>query len=149
MAKRASTSRSALARVRRACLALPDTFEKEAWGAPTFRARGRLFLMFVDDHHGDGRLAIWCKAPPGAQEALVAALPKHYFVPPYVGPSGWVGVRLDTGLKWSAVATRIVSAHGMNVRAGGGVRREKPSGGRAAAARAPSRRGRGSRRSRG
>jgi len=103
--------RTALSRVRRACLALPDTHEKEAWGAPTFRACGRLFVMFVDNHHADGRLAIWCNAPPGAQDALVASKPKHFFVPPYVGRSGWVGVRLDAGLGWTAVSTRIKEAY--------------------------------------
>lgn len=106
-----SIRRSALSRVRKACLALPDTHEKEAWGAPTFRVRGRLFVMFVDNHHGDGRLAIWCSAPPGAQDALVASSPAHFFVPPYVGPSGWIGVRLDTGLAWRTVAARIREAH--------------------------------------
>ena len=67
--------------------------------------------MFLDDHHGDGRLAIWCTAPPGAQDALVASGPKHFFVPPYVGPQGWVGVRLDTGLKWGTISARIKEAH--------------------------------------
>ena len=128
--------RAALARVRRACLALPDTHEKEAWGAPTFRARGRLFVMFVDNHHGDGRLAIWCNAPPGAQDALVASTPKHFFVPPYVGPQGWVGVRLDTGLKWAAVSDRIREAHrATSARVSPGSR----SGARDAAGHAPSR----------
>jgi len=117
MKKRVSTTttplqdRTALARVRRTCLALPDTHEKQAWGSPTFRARGRLFVMFVDNHHGDGRLAIWCNAPPGAQDALVASKPEHFFVPPYVGSQGWVGVRLDTGLRWPAVSVRIKEAH--------------------------------------
>jgi hypothetical protein len=138
--------RTILSRVRRACLSLPDTHEKEAWGAPTFRARGRQFVMYLDNHHGDGRLAIWCNAPPGAQDALVAAMPKHYFVPPYVGTQGWVGVRLDTGLKWQAVATRIKEAHRITASRGAAGRR---SAGRAAAERAPSRSGRGRRRSRG
>lgn len=103
--------RSALSRIRRICLALPETSEKVAWGAPTFRVRGRLFVMFVDNHHGDGRLAIWCNAPPGAQDALVAADPARFFVPAYVGPQGWLGVRLDTGLKWGVVTTRIEAAY--------------------------------------
>ena len=106
-----SKGRAALSRVRRICLALPDTSEKKAWDAPTFRVRGRLFVMFVDNHHGDGRLAIWCNAPPGAQDALVGADPAHYFVPPYVGSQGWLGVRLDTGLKWGVISARIESAH--------------------------------------
>jgi hypothetical protein len=100
-----------LARVRRACLALPDTQEKIAWGAPTFRVRGRIFVTYSDNHHGDGRVAIICNAPGGAQEALVASDPEGYFVPPYVGCHGWVGVRLDLGLRWSEIARRIEIAH--------------------------------------
>ncbi len=98
-------------RVRRACLALPDTTEKIAWGSPTFRVNERLFVMFMDNHHGDGRLAIWCHAAPGAQEAFVASDPGSYFVPPYVGPSGWIGVRLDRGLNASTIESRIRAAH--------------------------------------
>src|SRR5215210_1426780 len=94
---------AALEKVRSLCLALPETEEKLAWGAPTFRVRGRLFVMFADNHHGDGRIAIWCNAPEGAQKDLVAADPKHFFVPPYVGVGGWIGVRVDQRLKWSAV----------------------------------------------
>ena len=65
-----------LKRVREICLALPDATEKEAWGAPTFRVRDKLFAHFRDDHHGDGRLAIWCKAPPGTQSILVESDPE-------------------------------------------------------------------------
>jgi hypothetical protein len=93
-----------LARLRATCLALPETAEKEAWQTPTFRVRGKMFAMFAEDHHGDGRIAVWCKAPVGAQEALVESDPEHFFRPPYVGPSGWVGVRLDRGLDWGEVA---------------------------------------------
>jgi hypothetical protein len=93
-----------LSRVRKICLALPDAHEKIAWGAPTFRIRDRQFAMFLDNHHGDGRLALWCKAPPGAQEALVRADPGRFFVPPYVGPAGWLGIHLDKGLDWGVIA---------------------------------------------
>ena len=127
---------AALARVRTICLGLPDTHEKEAWGAPTFRVGGRLFAMFVDNHHGDGRLAVWCNAPPVAQEALVAAEPVHFFVPPYVGPQGWVGVRLDTGLSWDVVAQRLEAAHGVSASKGKVSARARKAG---AAARAPRR----------
>lgn len=84
-----------LARARRICLALPEATEKTAWGAPTFRVRDRLFAMFHDDHHGDGRVALWLNAPLGVQEHLVGSDPERFFVPPYVGPRGWIGVRLD------------------------------------------------------
>lgn len=67
--------------------------------------------MFVDGHHGDGRLAIWCIAPEGAQNVLVASDPERFFVPPYVGKSGWVGVRLDRGLEWEAIAEIVKEAY--------------------------------------
>ena len=104
-------SEPALKLVRAACLSLPDSTEKIAWGTPTFRVRERLFVMFADNHHGDGRLAIWINAAPGAQDAFVAGDPDNYFVPPYVGPSGWLGVRLDRSLSASEVAARIRAAH--------------------------------------
>ena len=101
-----------LARLRKICLSLPDSEEKIAWGAPTFRVHGKLFAMFVaNNHHGDGRIAVWCNAPEGAQADLVAADPKHFFVPPYVGVGGWVGVRLDTKLATGAIAALIEQAY--------------------------------------
>lgn len=96
-------SRRLYDRVRRICLALPESHEKAAWGEPTFRVRDRMFVMFANNHHGDGRIAIWCKAPPGAQEDLVRAAPKHFFVPPYVGTQGWIGIHLDKGLDWGVL----------------------------------------------
>ena len=95
---------SPLTRVRKICLALPEAHEKIAWGEPTWRVRDKLFAMFANNHHGDGRIALWCKAAPGAQEDLVAANQKHFFVPPYVGKAGWLGIRLDKGLDWGIVA---------------------------------------------
>ncbi len=102
---------AALARVRRVCLSLPETTEKVAWGAPTFRVCDRIFVTFSNNHHGDGRLAITCNAPEGVQDALVAADPVNFFVPPYVGKGGWLGVRLDCGLPASTVAALIEQAH--------------------------------------
>ena len=99
-----------LKRLRQLCLALPDTIEKEAWGGPTFRVRGRMFAMYTDNHHGDGRVAVWCAAGPGVQEVLVGADPKHFFVPPYMGPKGWIGVHLDKGLDWEEIAEHLKEA---------------------------------------
>ncbi len=83
-----------LDRVRRVCLALPGAAEQVAWGTPTWRVRKRLFAMYANDHHGDGRVALWCNAPLGVQEHLVAQDPASYFVPPYVGVKGWIGIVL-------------------------------------------------------
>ena len=101
----------ALTRVREICMALPETEERLSHGAPTFFAGGKkTFVMFLDDHHGDGRLAIWCAAPPGVQATLVDEEPKRFFVPAYVGTRGWVGLRLDVDVEWDEVAGLIEDA---------------------------------------
>jgi hypothetical protein len=104
----------ALERVRAVCLGLAGVEEKVSHGRPSFAVRGKAFAMFMDDHHGDGRLALWCKAPPGMQEVLVQNDPAHFFAPPYVGPRGWVGVRLEAP-DWDAVAACVRDAHAMAV----------------------------------
>ena len=108
----AGVSDDELARVRTACLALPEVEERLSHGSPTFFVRGKkTFVMYLDDHHGDGRLALWVAAPEGMQASLVAGEPEYYFVPPYVGHRGWVGVRLDRELAWDAVAGAIEEAY--------------------------------------
>jgi len=89
-----------LQRLRSLCLSFPEATEKEAWGTPTFRIRDKLFAMFDDHHHGATHIAVWCKAPSGVQEILVGAAPQRFFVPPYVGHKGWIGVRLDGDTDW-------------------------------------------------
>jgi hypothetical protein len=90
-----------LERIREICLGLPETSERLSHGAPTFFVRGKkAFLMVMTDHHGDGRFAVWCAAPTGMQSMLVDADPERFFVPPYVGHRGWLGVRLDRGVHW-------------------------------------------------
>ena len=85
----------ALAKVRAACLALPETSERPSHGGPAFFIRGKkCFVMFLDDHHDDGRLAIWCAAPDGVQADMVDTDPERFFRPPYVGHLGWLGVLL-------------------------------------------------------
>jgi predicted DNA-binding protein (MmcQ/YjbR family) len=91
-------------RLRAICLALPEAMEKEAWGDPTFRVRDRIFAMFKQ---GDGRPSLWCKALPGSQTVLVGADPERFFVPPYVGHRGWVGMRLDRRPDWNEVAELV------------------------------------------
>lgn len=94
----------ALDQVRAACLALPEVTERLSHGAPSWFVRGKkTFVMFHDDHHGDGRLAIWCAAPAGVQGSLVGEEPDRFFVPPYVGHRGWLGVRLDRAVDWAEV----------------------------------------------
>src|SRR5687767_6958529 len=102
----------ALARVRRLCLALPEVSERPSHGSPAFFIRGKKTLaMFVDDHHGDGILGIWVPAFPGVQQELVDTEPDRFFRPPYVGPSGWVGVRLDLDVDWDEVDAIVHDAY--------------------------------------
>ena len=90
-------SDSPLDRVRRTCLSLPEAFEQEAWGEPTFRVRKRMFGMYASaaNHHGAGSDSLWCHAPLGVQEVLIHSAPEIYFSPPYVGVRGWIGIHLD------------------------------------------------------
>jgi hypothetical protein len=84
-----------LARVRRVCLALPEVTERLSHGEPTFFVRKKAFVMFANNHHNDGHIAVWLPVPPGLQEALVETVPRVFFTPPYVGTRGWIGIELD------------------------------------------------------
>nr|WP_204920453.1 MmcQ/YjbR family DNA-binding protein [Microlunatus panaciterrae] len=86
---------AALDRVRRACLRLPEISERPSHGGPAFFLNGKKCIaMFLDNHHDDGRLAIWCAAPEGVQAEMIETEPDRFFYPPYVGHRGWLGVHL-------------------------------------------------------
>ena len=91
-----------LTRLRKICLALPQAREQETWGEATFRVRGKIFVVAREDDEGVATFS--CKAPPGSQHVLVNADPERFYVPPYVGHKGWVGVRLDGEPDWDEVA---------------------------------------------
>ena len=100
-----------LALLRPLCLALPETTERLSHGEPTWFVRGKkTFVTYADQHHDD-RLAFWCAAPPGAQEAFVSSDPHRFFVPPYVGSRGWLGVRLDLDVDWDEIAEIVREAY--------------------------------------
>jgi hypothetical protein len=90
--------------VREVCLSFPEAEEFLSHGSPNFRVRGKVFATYAVNHHGDKRIALWLNSPAGAQHLYVEAEPKHFFVPPYVGPRGWLGVNLDKGISWERVA---------------------------------------------
>lgn len=104
---------SPLTRLRKLCLALPDAHEVQAWGEPTFRVNNKLFAMYAssDNHHGAGHPCVWVKSTPTNQSFMVKANPKRFFIPPYVGPSGWVGVRLDGRVNWSELGGLLQDAY--------------------------------------
>ena len=89
-----TVSNDQLERVRHVCLALPETSERLSHGEPTFFVHKKVFVMFADNHHDDGRVAVWLPVPAGLQTELIASEPQTYFRPPYVGVRGWVGIEL-------------------------------------------------------
>src|SRR5271154_6286268 len=93
--------------VRDACLWLPEAQEFLSHGSPNFRVRGKTFATYVVNHHGDGRVALWLPAMPRSQELHPRTQPEHFFVPPYVGPRGWLGVLLDGGIDWNRIAALV------------------------------------------
>ncbi len=101
-----------LQRVRAICLALPEVVERLSHGTPAFFVRGKKgFCYLWDDHHGDGRLALWCAAGAGVQEAMVAEEPDRFFRPPYLGHRGWLGVDLRRAPDWDEVAAVVADAY--------------------------------------
>jgi hypothetical protein len=99
------------AAVREVCLSFPEAEEIVSHGFPDFRVRGRTFASYVVNHHGDGRVALWLNAPSGSQDHYAKSEPRHFFVPPYVGPRGWLGVHLDKGISWQRVAALVRQAY--------------------------------------
>ncbi len=94
-----------LARFTKICLALPETTRKMMGPHAGFYVRKKTFAYYLDDHHGDGIVGINCKVLPGDNTALIAADPKRFYMPAYIGSKGWVGLRLDTGaIDWEEVA---------------------------------------------
>src|SRR4030095_1824045 len=103
--------RTPVQRLRKICLALPEATEKIAWGEPTWRVRGKLFAQLDDHHRAAALLAVCRPAPLGEQEAMIFTDPERFFRPPYVGPRGWVGVRIDRRPNWTQVATLVEQAY--------------------------------------
>ena len=97
--------------VRALCLSLPEAEERSGKRMPDYLVRGKVFALLAVNHHGDGHTALWLPAPPGAQQLHAEMAPEHYFVPPYVGPRGWLGVHLDRGNDWLAIESRVREAY--------------------------------------
>src|SRR5438105_1088773 len=92
------------------CLALPEATEQNegSVGKPVFKVRGKIFAM---QHRMEGRPSLWCKSTPVFQDMLVNSEPERYFVPPYVGHHGWIGVWLDTDLDWDFIGHLVEESY--------------------------------------
>jgi hypothetical protein len=99
-----------LAALRAICLSMPQVTERLSHGEPAWFAGRPAFVTYADRHHDD-RVAFWCAAPPGQQHELVAQDPERFFVPPYVGGRGWLGVRLDVEIDWQLTSELVEDAY--------------------------------------
>ena len=103
---------SAIDRLRKICMALPEATEKLSHGEPTwFAGKGKVFAMLDDHHHGAEHISVWLPQPPGAQEALIHADPDRFFRPAYVGSAGWVAMILDGRPSWKMVEKLVREAY--------------------------------------
>jgi hypothetical protein len=111
-ASRPSAAERIVERLRKICLALPEANERVSHGEPTwFAGKGKVFAMLDNHHHGATHVAVWLPQPFGVQDMLIEADPERFFRPPYVGPSGWVGVILDRKPDWASVAQLVRDAY--------------------------------------
>jgi hypothetical protein len=104
-------ARNPIAKLRKIVAKWPQTDERLSHGSPTFWGGKKTFASFHDNHHGDGRVAIWCKSSFDARDDLVEGRPDVFFVPPYVGPSGWLGIRVDGDVDWGLVEGLLEDAY--------------------------------------
>jgi hypothetical protein len=101
-----------LARVTKICLALPEADREYNGQHASFRIKKKTFAYYLDDHHGDGIVAITCKVLAGENLALIAANPARFYMPSYIGPKGWVALRLDTAdIDWDEVGELIAGSY--------------------------------------
>lgn len=118
---------SQLSRLRKLCLSFPEAHEVESWGAPTFRLNNHLFAMYAhaDNHHGAGHEAVWVKCTAINQSLMIASNPKKFFSPPYVGPSGWIGVRLDIRVNWKELRGILRDGYDMTAQMKGRSKKQR------------------------
>jgi hypothetical protein len=100
-----------LEHIRAYCLQLPEVSERLSHGTPTFFVQKKSFFIYTNNHHNVGWVALWCAATKDFQEAMVKQNPSAYFVPPYVGHRGWLGVRLDAGLELGVLENHLLEAY--------------------------------------
>jgi len=103
-----------LVRLTKVCLALPESTRDYNGQHAGFQVRKKTFAWFLNDHHGDGIVSVTCKVLPGDNTALAAAQPDRFYIPAYIGPKGWVALRLDGGaVDWDEVAELVRGSYRM------------------------------------
>ena len=101
-----------LTRLTKICLALPEATRECMGSHASFRVRKKVFAYFLNDHHGDAIVSVCAKVLPGDNKALVSAQPRRFYLPAYIGPRGWVALRLDRGaIDWKEVAELMAGSY--------------------------------------
>jgi hypothetical protein len=101
-------------RLAKICLALPEATQCDSGSHASFLVQKRVFAYFMNNHHNDGIVSIACKTLPGDNELLVAAQPERFYLPAYIGPRGWVALRLDRGkIDWDEVRELVTGSYRM------------------------------------
>ena len=114
MAKKPAKEDPRLARLTKVCLALPEATRTDLGQHAGFHVRKKTFTYFLNDHHGDGIVAITCKVLPGDNKLLASANPERFYIPAYIGSRGWVALRLDRGtIDWEEVTELVVGSYRM------------------------------------
>jgi phosphoribosylglycinamide formyltransferase-1 len=109
---KSSTDNPILERLTKLALALPEATRELKNSHAAFLVRKKIFAYFLNDHHGDGIVAVTCKVFPGENAALAQAQPKRYYLPAYIGPRGWVALRLDLPkIDWSEVRDLLLTGY--------------------------------------
>jgi hypothetical protein len=110
--KKARGTDTRLERVSKICNSLPKSVREVLGSHASFTVGGKTYAYYLHDHHGDGIIAVACKVLPGDNDALIAAHPEKFYLPAYIGPKGWVGLRLDiAGVDWTEVADLISGSY--------------------------------------
>ena len=105
-------SDACLTRLTRICLALPEAARRDCNSHASFLVRQRIFAYFLNDHHSDGIVSVACKVLPGDNTALSSAQPERFYLPAYIGPRGWIALRLDRGdTDWDEVAELVATSY--------------------------------------
>ena len=111
---KASAEDRRLVRLTKICLVLPESTRECQGRHAAFRVRKKTFAYFLNDHHGDGIVAVTCKVLPRDNTALIAANPERFYLPAYIGPKGWVALRLDKGdIDWDEVSELVTGSYRM------------------------------------
>jgi predicted DNA-binding protein (MmcQ/YjbR family) len=101
-----------LVRLTKICAALPEASRERAGSHASFKVRKKVFAYYLDDHHGDGIVAVCFKAAPGENAEMAAVDPSRFYLPAYIGPRGWAGLRLDVGpIDWEEVGELVVDSY--------------------------------------